>query len=298
MSRLFRSIAQALNSGAKPRFDAAWSDLIDRGQTRLSLARDPVSKRDLPGIFDAVRACPSHPAFTTFWKGPEALGIPIELVLDNGVSANETMLHFATIIWQSLVHDLGLHNCYGGFLTPPTGDRIQLAIWVHGQDTRTLFVPVLQATGDTISVALAHVVWWRQPWMDSHPDTHWWWANLSSQYSEHFEAEGGIYSDAFAALAQNKARFYKGVLGGIQFDAIQGQPVFRDPQFKSFYHFQIGSDVFPTGSEPGMQFRAIRLRLMQLVAFWRHQYVHGAVNAEQPPRPETSSYHKPANPRF
>lgn len=271
MKQFLQTVAQAFDFGAKARFDADWDKFMQRGQAHIAVSEDPISHRDLPNIYQAVRECPFHPMFSTVWKGPEAVG-EIELPVIPGVPTAVVMLHFAVLIWQSLIRELGLPGVYGGFLGEPTTERVHIAMWVDAGQSKLLAVPVLHAIGDTVFISLAHVVLWRQEWMDAHPSTHWWWADLSTRYSRHFEAEGGIYCDVSRAWHQKKYRYGRGRFGGIDFGAVEGLPVYRDPHFKSFYHFHVGSDLVPSGSVPANQLAAIQRRLTELARFWKDIY--------------------------
>ncbi|MBK9187727.1 MAG: hypothetical protein IPM33_02110 [Phycisphaerales bacterium] len=264
-------------------------------QTPLAVPSSPLSQASLINLRAIAGGIPVlTETLRTSFAGPEPVGAPVEfLTVDERIPLEVYMLHCGASLLASLTQDLGLPAILACHLHPPAPNQISMAIWFDFGNHRLVVFPSLKLYGLTMSMQLAHSVWFHQGWMTGHDirrDDH--WADLSTNYTEYCNRPGYAYYEATTAKARNE--FYWGFYRGY-FDHIlaalfgrwthwgRGEvvfcgpdrastPVFVSEKTNSFFHFEIGEPLCTAGSPPGIVLQRVRHFMAEQSQWWRHVY--------------------------
>jgi len=273
-----------------------WQAMRTFVQTPLTIPTAPISPASLADLKAIAGSIPVlADGLKTSIAGPEPAGAPVEfLTVDPRIPLEVYMLHYGIALLSGLTQGLGLPAILACQLHPPTSNQISMAIWFDFGVHRLVVFPSLKLYGLTMSMQLAHSVWFHQGWMTGHDvgrDDH--WADLSTNYTEYCHKPGYAYYEATAARARNE--FYWGFYRGY-FDHVlaclfgrwtqwgRGEvvfcgpdrantPVYESEKTKSFFHYQVGEPLCSDGSPPGIVLQRVRHFMAEQSQWWRH--VHG-----------------------
>jgi len=273
-----------------------WQVMRTFVQTPLAVPPAPISPASLADLKAIAGSIPVlADRMNTSIAGPEPAGAPIEfLTVDPRIPLEVYMLHYGIALLSGLTQGLGLPAILACQLHPPTSNQISMAIWYDFGVHRLVVFPSLKLYGLTMSMQLAHSVWFHQGWMTGHDvrrDDH--WADLSTNYTEYCHKPGYAYYEATAARARNE--FYWGFYRGY-FDHVlaslfgrwsqwgRGEvvfcradrastPVYVSEKTESFFHYQVGEPLCSDGSPPGIVLQRVRHFMAEQSQWWRH--VHG-----------------------
>lgn len=290
---------------AKP--EDAWDAIQPQYAQPLTVPEFTGEPRDAAAVVQAWQSIPSIPnALFKHYKGPEPVGIPIEL--PNGLSdaeADGLLAHAWAFLYQRIVQDSNLPIVIAGRLGALNSEQAAFMVWLDAGPTRLVVIPMLRRYGRTISIGLAHSVLCHQGWMTAHdPRVIAHCADLCTNYELYFHQQGRAYYEYQVAfhtghiywhnvrtwmdklLARAGARWGWGE-GQIIFTTPEytGNPVFYSEVLNSFYHFSIGERLVPEGSPAGNLLRQISTTIATTTMQWAQSLrPEGDLHVEPPRR--------------
>lgn len=268
----------------------AWDALQPQYAQPLAVPEFTGEPRDPGAVVQAWQAIPSIPySLFKHYKGPEPVGIPIEL--PDGLSEAEAdglLVHAWAFLYQRIVQDSKLPITIAGRLGTLNSEQAAFMVWLDAGPTRLVVMPMLRRYGRTISIGLAHTVLCHQGWMTGHdPRIIAHCVDLCTNYEMYFHQQGRAYTEYTEAfhngnvywhhirtwldklLARAGGRWGWGE-GHIIFTTAEypGTEVFFSKVLNSFYHFSIGEPLVPEGSPPGNLLRQISTLVATTTMQW------------------------------